>query len=124
VKIESEEISGPYPIPTNFRWIPLIAETTAGKGIEFTDMGYPVGGYDELVASTCQDKNAFAVKIEKFADSMLPSLKPGMRLIISPNTECVSGDASNQAVWRIDNSDESWANAISFLPMKESSDVF
>lgn len=84
--------------------IPVLGITDAGKGIDSVDGGFPPGYADEWLSRPqgLKDPNAYAVVIRSGAISMLPLLKPGMKLIASPNIECRSGDL---AIIRLKNGD-------------------
>ena len=91
-------------IPRDMNLIPVLGIADAGKGIDSVDGGFPPGYSDEWLSRPqgMKDPNAYAVVIRSGAISMLPLLKPGMKLIASPNIECRSGDL---AIIRLKNGD-------------------
>ena len=84
--------------------IPVVGIADAGKGIDSIDGGFPSGYSDEWITRPqgMKDHQAYAVIIRTGAGSMLPLLKPGMKVIASPNLECKSGDL---AIIRLKNGD-------------------
>ena len=73
---------------------PVVGICDAGPGIHSTDMGYPAGISDEWLSRPAglADLNAYALRIPDDAYNMYPTLRPGMFCVVSPNTECRSGD--------------------------------
>jgi SOS-response transcriptional repressor LexA len=71
--------------------IPLLNRIPAGFPESYRDKDYPPGYADEYVSlPDVKDLNAFALKVE--GDSMIPRLKPGEIVIVSPNRQWESGD--------------------------------
>ena len=91
-------------IPRDMNLIPVVGIADAGKGIDSLDNGFPPGYADEWLSRPqgLKDPNAYAVVIRSGAISMLPLLKPGMKVVASPNIECRSGDL---AIIRLKNGD-------------------
>lgn len=91
-------------IPRYMNLIPVLGIADAGKGTASADGGFPPGYADEWLSRPqgLKDPNAYAVVVRSGAISMLPMLKPGMKLIASPNIECRSGDL---AIVRLKNGD-------------------
>jgi|19_taG_2_1085344.scaffolds.fasta_scaffold00950_21 SOS-response transcriptional repressor LexA len=86
--------AGAFPLPGTTGWrIPVIGICDAGTGIS-SSIGYPPGYSDEWLSRPAglKDWDAYALRIPEGAYSMFPALKPGMFCVISPNTECKSGD--------------------------------
>lgn len=86
--------AGAFPLPTSDGpQIPVVGICDAGMGIS-SELGYPPGYSDEWLSRPAgmRDLNAYAIRIPEGAHSMSPALKPGMFCIVSPNTECKSGD--------------------------------
>ena len=81
-------------IPRDMNLIPVVGIADAGKGIDSLDNGFPPGYADEWLSRPqgLKDPNAYAVVIRSGAISMLPLLKPGMKVVASPNLQCRSGD--------------------------------
>ena len=71
--------------------IPLLNRIPAGFPESYRDKDYPPGYADEYLSLPgVKDLNAFALKVE--GDSMIPRLKPGDIVIVSPNRQWESGD--------------------------------
>lgn len=67
------------------RLIPVVGHVSAGPArIAWTDAGFPTGGGDDYVSAHAdlKDPHAFALRIK--GDSMVPSLRDGDIVIISP----------------------------------------
>lgn len=69
--------------------IPIVPLVSAGEGIFPTD-----DIFDEWVSCPpgLQSQKHFAMRIDKWANSMMPFLKPGMLIIASKETKAVDGD--------------------------------
>ncbi len=73
------------------RTIPLIGLAQAGNGGFFDDGGFPIGGgWDEIAFPNVPDENAYALEIS--GDSMLPLLRDGDVVIVSPAAPVRRGD--------------------------------
>lgn len=78
-------------IKTELFKIPIINKAAAGRAIDFTDLGYPVGIADTYIAvPDIDDPNAFAFYVS--GDSMEPDFPDGTLLIASPRTPVYDGD--------------------------------
>ena len=80
--------------PREMNLIPVVGIADAGRGIDSLDNGFAPGYTDEWLSRPqgLKDPNAYAVVIRSGAISMLPLLKPGMKVVASPNLQCRSGD--------------------------------
>ncbi|MBT7930123.1 S24 family peptidase [Candidatus Peregrinibacteria bacterium] len=90
VPMEAKNPKRDYLLPeTTLSLIPVVGITDAGKGIDSDDPGY-----DDWMTrpNGVKDTQAYAVAIWDNGDSMLPMLKPGYKVIASPNLECRNGD--------------------------------
>ncbi len=72
------------------RAVPLISWVQAGHWHEPEDHFRPGEGEGEPVPSSTKDENAFALRV--IGDSMEPEFKEGDIVIVSPNSEPVTGD--------------------------------
>ena len=72
------------------RAVPLISWVQAGQWHEPEDHFRPGEGEGEPVPSSTKDENAFALRV--VGSSMEPEFKEGDIIIVSPNTEPVTGD--------------------------------
>lgn len=73
------------------RPLPLIGLAQAGSGGYFDDAGFPVGsGWDEIEFPAVADEHAYALEIA--GDSMMPLLREGDRVIVSPSAPVRRGD--------------------------------
>ena len=71
--------------------VPLIGLAQAGTGGFFDDAGFPTGaGWEEIAFPNVPDENAYALEIA--GDSMLPLLRDGDIVIISPAASIRRGD--------------------------------
>ncbi len=71
--------------------VPLIGLAQAGTGGFFDDAGFPTGaGWDEIAFPNVPDENAYALEIS--GDSMLPLLRDGDIVIVSPGASVRRGD--------------------------------
>lgn len=77
--------------PAHRRPLPLIGLAQAGDGGFFDDGGFPVGGgWDEIEFPAVADPHAYALEIS--GDSMLPALRDGDMVIVSPAAPVRRGD--------------------------------
>ena len=76
-----------YENLTKFRQVPVVSWATAGAAKDYNDLA---NFLDEKVISECKDPNAFCIIVD--GDSMQPDIRPGDRVVVSPNTEAQSGD--------------------------------
>lgn len=75
----------------NERSVPLIGLAQAGDAGFFDDAGFPVGsGWDEVTMPNVKDNQIYALEI--VGESMLPVLRPGDRILVSPNQSVQRGD--------------------------------
>lgn len=72
------------------RAVPLISWVQAGHWHEPEDQFRPGEGEGEPVPSSTKDENAFALRV--IGASMEPEFREGDIIIVSPNTEPVTGD--------------------------------
>jgi SOS-response transcriptional repressor LexA len=72
------------------RSVPLISWVQAGHWHEPEDHFRPGEGEGEPVPSSTKDENAFALRV--VGNSMEPEFREGDIIIVSPNTEPVTGD--------------------------------
>jgi len=74
------------------RKVPVLNSISAGELLEWTDKEYPPGWAEEWIEvdSGVTDPNAFALKVH--GDSMEPEFHEGEYVVVSPNTQWVSGD--------------------------------
>lgn len=73
------------------RTIPLIGLAQAGSGGFFDDGGFPTGGgWDEIAFPNVADEHAYALEIS--GESMLPLLRDGDIVIVSPTAPVRRGD--------------------------------
>ena len=72
------------------RAVPLISWVQAGHWHEPEDHFRPGEGEGEPVPSSTKDENAFALRV--IGDSMEPEFREGDIVIVSPNSEPVTGD--------------------------------
>ena len=73
------------------RPLPLIGLAQAGSGGYFDDAGFPVGsGWDEIEFPAVADEHAYALEI--VGDSMMPLLREGDTVIVSPGAPVRRGD--------------------------------
>ena len=73
------------------RALPLIGFAQAGEGGFFDDGGFPVGaGWDEVSFPDVADDHSYALEIS--GESMLPLLRDGDRIIVSPAAPIRRGD--------------------------------
>lgn len=71
--------------------VPLIGLAQAGAGGYFDDAGFPTGGsWEEIAFPNVPDENAYALEIS--GDSMLPLLRDGDIVIVSPSASIRRGD--------------------------------
>jgi len=71
--------------------IPVIGLAQAGNDGFFDDAGFPVGsGWDEVRVPDVRDQNLYALEIA--GDSMMPVLRQGDRVLVSPNQSVRRGD--------------------------------
>jgi phage repressor protein C with HTH and peptisase S24 domain len=67
--------------------IPLIGKAIASpQGAYYTDQDFPPGGANEYIE--VKDDQAFALEVE--SDSMSPRIKPGDRIVVTPNKKITS----------------------------------
>lgn len=77
--------------PKTRRPLPLIGLAQAGNGGYFDDAGFPVGsGWDEIEFPAVADEHAYALEIA--GDSMMPLLREGDTVIVSPGAPVRRGD--------------------------------
>jgi phage repressor protein C with HTH and peptisase S24 domain len=73
------------------RPVPLIGMAQAGSKGFFDDSGFPAGsGWDEIPFPDLNDDHAYALEIS--GDSMLPILRDGDRVVVSPAASVRRGD--------------------------------
>jgi phage repressor protein C with HTH and peptisase S24 domain len=73
------------------RAVPLIGMAQAGSKGFFDDSGFPAGsGWDEIPFPDLNDDHAYALEIS--GDSMLPILRDGDRVVVSPAASVRRGD--------------------------------
>jgi transcriptional regulator with XRE-family HTH domain len=85
LKILPEEFMN-WKIAERIAAVPLIGKAIASpEGAYYTDQDFPPGGANEYIE--IKDENAFALEVE--SDSMAPRIKPGDRIIITPNKKPV-----------------------------------
>jgi len=74
------------------RKVPVLNSISAGELLEWTDKEYPPGWAEEWIEvdSGVTDPNAFALRVH--GDSMEPEFHEGEYVVVSPNTQWVSGD--------------------------------
>ena len=71
--------------------IPLIGHAQAGDSGFFDDSGFPVGaGWDEVRVPGVRDSGAYCLQIA--GESMSPVMRPGDRVVVSPNDPVRRGD--------------------------------
>ena len=70
-----------------FRQVPVVSWAAAGTAKDYTDLA---NFLDERVVTECKDPNAFCIIVD--GDSMQPDIRPGDRVVVSPNAEAQSGD--------------------------------
>lgn len=71
--------------------VPLIGLSQAGQDGFFNDAGYPIGeGWDAVRLPGGRDDHLFALQIS--GDSMIPFLRDGDRVIVSPSASIRRGD--------------------------------
>lgn len=69
-----------------------VFDVMAGKLVEFTDKGYPVGHSDKYEYADTRDPNAFWVLVHE--DSMIGAggIPPGSRALVEPNAQVENGN--------------------------------
>jgi phage repressor protein C with HTH and peptisase S24 domain len=73
------------------RPVPLIGMAQAGSKGFFDDSGFPAGsGWDEIPFPDLNDDHAYALEIS--GDSMMPILRDGDRVVVSPAASVRRGD--------------------------------
>lgn len=71
--------------------VPLIGHAQAGDSGYFDDSGFPVGaGWDEVRVPGVRDSGAYCLQIA--GESMAPVMRPGDRVVVSPNEPVRRGD--------------------------------
>ena len=85
-----KEVPDSFDAPRSTEKIPIISPIDAGKGIMLND-DYQ---FDEWVSCPpgLQGHKPFAMRIDEWANSMMPLLRPGMLVIASQTTEATNGD--------------------------------
>ena len=63
-------------------FVPVLAPIAAGLPREAHDQGFPVGAAEAYIQYTCDDPNAFALRVD--GDSMMPDFRHGDIIIVSP----------------------------------------
>ena len=88
----SEILSGTAPpIPTRYRFIPVINKVSCGEWMDVGDLDFPPGFGSTYELTDSKDHNAFYVIAS--GDSMIGGrIKEGDFLLVSPNAQCDSGD--------------------------------
>lgn len=83
--------SAPQPIPSRYRYIPVINRVSCGEWMDVGDLEFPPGFGADYELTDSKDPNAFYVVAE--GDSMVGGrIQKGDHLLVSPNTQCNSGD--------------------------------
>ena len=88
----SEILSGSTPpIPTRYRYIPVINRVSCGEWMDVGDLDFPPGFGSDYELTDSKDQNAFYVMAD--GDSMVGGrIHEGDYLLVSPNSQCNPGD--------------------------------
>lgn len=83
--------SAPQPIPSRYRYIPVINKVSCGEWLDVGDLEFPPGFGADYELTDSKDPNAFYVIAE--GDSMVGGrIQEGDYLLVTPNMQYESGD--------------------------------
>lgn len=83
--------SAPQPIPSRYRYIPVINRVSCGEWMDVGDLEFPPGFGADYELTDSKDANAFYVVAE--GDSMVGGrIQEGDYLLVSPNMQFDPGD--------------------------------